>query len=118
MPEANIPEMDDLAEVQSMFPDDILAELERKAKVAERKAHRKGLQEGREAGREIGLEEGREEGRHEAEVAVLLRLLERRFGDVSPEIRQRIASADPVRIGQWLDQVIDAPDLATVFRVQ
>ncbi len=106
MPEANIPETDDLAEVQSMFPDNILAELERKARAAERKAHRKGLQE------------GREEGRHEAEITVLLRLLERRFGDVSPEIRQRIASADPVRIGQWIDQVIDAPDLATIFRVQ
>lgn len=89
-----------------MFPDNILAELERKARAAERKAHRKGLQE------------GREEGRHEAEITVLLRLLERRFGDVSPEIRQRIASADPVRIGQWIDQVIDAPDLATIFRVQ
>ncbi len=110
MPEANIPETDDLAEVQSMFPDNILAELERKARAAERKAHRKGLQEGRE--------EGLQHGRLEAERTALLRLLERRFGEVSVEIRQRIAAADPARIGQWFDQAIDAPDLATIFRVQ
>lgn len=93
-----------------MFPDNILAELERKARAAERKAHRKGLQEGRE--------EGLQHGRLEAERTALLRLLERRFGEVSVEIRQRIAAADPARIGQWFDQAIDAPDLATIFRVQ
>lgn len=106
MPEANIPETDDLAEVHSMFPDNLLAEIERKARAAERKAHRKGLQE------------GLQEGRHEAEVTILLRLLERRFGTLSPEIRQRIVSADPTRIGQWLDQAIDAPDLKTIFPMQ
>lgn len=114
MPEANIPETDDLAEVHSMFPDNLLAEIERKARAAERKAHRKGLQEGRQEGRQEGLQEGR----HEAEVTILLRLLERRFGPLSPEIRQRIVSADPARIGQWFDQAIDAPDLKTLFPMQ
>lgn len=93
-----------------MFPDNLLAEIERKARAAERKAHRKGLQEGRQ----VGLQEGR----HEAEVTILLRLLERRFGTLSPEIRQHIVSADPARIGQWFDQAIDASDLKTIFPMQ
>ncbi len=112
MPEANIPESDDLAEVHSMFPDNLLAEIERKARAAERKAHKKGLQEGRQE----GLQEGRQEGRQEGEAMALLRLLERRFGTVAPELRQRIVSADLARIGQWFDLAIDAPDLETVFR--
>lgn len=90
-----------------MFPDNLLAEMERKARVAERKAHKKGLQE------------GRQEGRQEGEAAALLRLLERRFGAISPEIAQRVASAELARIShQWFDRAIDAPDLETVFRMQ
>jgi len=85
-----------------MFPDNLLAEIERKARVAERKAHKKGLQEGRQEG----------------EAAALLHLLERRFGEISPEIAQRVASAELARIGQWFDRAIDASDLETVFRVQ
>ena len=42
-------------------------------------------------------------------------LIEKRFGPISPVLRERIMAADPVAVEQWLDRVIDAPDLATVF---
>ncbi len=67
-----------------MFPDNIVAEIERKASAAQCKAHKKGLQEGRQEG----------------ETMALLCLLERCFGIVPAEIGERIASADLARIGQ------------------
>ncbi|MGK7944465.1 MAG: Rpn family recombination-promoting nuclease/putative transposase [Microcystaceae cyanobacterium] len=48
------------------------------------------LQRGRQEGRQEGREEGREEGRQEGEANLILRLLNRRLGEISSELCQRI----------------------------
>jgi uncharacterized protein DUF4351 len=59
-------------------------------------AHVLGLEEGRQEGRQIGLQEGRQEGRQEGARAeaqkVILRVLDRRFGTVGPEVVPRLES--------------------------
>ena len=45
---------------------------------------------GERIGYERGKEEGKQEGRQEGEQAIILKLLKRRVGELSPEIQQRI----------------------------
>jgi hypothetical protein len=47
--------------------------------------------------------------------ALLVGLLVRRFGPLEPALHARIHAADPATIASWLDRVIDAPDLRSVF---
>jgi flagellar biosynthesis/type III secretory pathway protein FliH len=53
-----------------------------------------GKQEGWLLGKQEGWREGRQEGRQEGEQTVLLRLLIRKFGDLTPAQRRRIQRAD------------------------
>jgi predicted transposase YdaD len=66
-----------------------------------------------------GLQEGMEKGMHRGIIqggaALLLRLLERRFGPIPLAARQRIAAADAdvlLIYGEW---VLDATSLEDVF---
>jgi Domain of unknown function (DUF4351) len=58
-----------------------------------------------------GEQKGRREGRQEGEAALLLRLLERRFGDVPIWARDRIAAADTAALEEWSLRVLDAGSL-------
>lgn len=91
MPEAEVPELEDLQEVRSM-----LAE---RVKEWERQWMRKGLQEGRQ---EVGAE-------------FLLRLLDRKFGPLDAGIRQRIAQADTERLLEWGERVLTAERVEDVL---
>lgn len=54
-----------------------------------------------------GLEKGKAEG--------LARLLIRRFGPLPQDLHDRITTAELDQLDIWLDAVLDAPDLASVF---
>lgn len=56
-----------------------------------------------------------EQGRAEGEARALIRLLEKRFGPMSSDLRQRIFSSGVTTIETWLDRAIDAPELLRVF---
>jgi uncharacterized protein DUF4351 len=62
-----------------------------------------------------GRTQGIAEGKAEGEARVLSRLLERRFGVVPEQIRQRIFSADVHAIESWVERAFDAPDLQSIF---
>ncbi len=72
-------------------------------------------EEGREEGREIGRQEGREIGRQEGEVAVLLRMLRRKYGSLSPEVEDRIRKADAQQLLDWADRFVTADTLEEIF---
>lgn len=63
-----------------------------------------------------GLERGRLEGRQEGEASLLLRQLERRFGNLDPETRQRVQSADVEELLEWGDRFVEARTLDEVFQ--
>ncbi|NBC31121.1 MAG: transposase, partial [Alphaproteobacteria bacterium] len=54
-----------------------------------------------------GKAEGKAEGKHEAQVHILLRQLERRFGPVPEGIRETVEAADRETLDRWLDRILD-----------
>lgn len=62
-----------------------------------------------------GRAEGRTEGRTEGEAQALIRLLEKRFGPLSAQMRERILAAEASSIEMWLDRLMDAPSLEMLF---
>jgi hypothetical protein len=70
---------------------------------------------GKAEGRAEGRVQGRTEGRAEGEAKVLVRLIEKRFGGVPPQLRERILAADLAALEEWVERVLDAPDLQSVF---
>ena len=62
-----------------------------------------------------GVQQGRKEGRVEGEAKTLVRQLEKRFGPLPLEVRERVLAADLQSLDTWLDRVIDAADLKSVF---
>lgn len=62
-----------------------------------------------------GFEEGRREGLQEGRAAILLRLLERRFGPLPEVALQRIASADARTLEDWSLRLLDAASLDEVL---
>jgi hypothetical protein len=69
------------------------------------------LQRGRQAGREEGLQEGRQEG----EVALLMLLLRRRFGELPPSVRDRVKIAQPAQLERWGERMLEAQSLSDVL---
>jgi hypothetical protein len=69
------------------------------------------LQEGEQRGRQ----EGEQRGRREGEAALLVRLLEHRFGVLPGWARDRIATGDAVALEEWGLRVFDAGSLEDVL---
>ena len=70
----------------------------------------------RDAADRYGMEAKFEKGKREGEALALQRLLTKRFGTLPADIAQMIAAAGPEQIEAWLDEVLDASDLAAIFR--
>ena len=67
-----------------------------------------GREQGIEQGREQGRAQGREQGRQQGEAAVLLRLIERKFGTPSEAVRERVLSADAETLLNWSERILTA----------
>ena len=65
------------------------------------------LLEGKKEGEKIGIRKG--------ELAVLRRQMERRFGELSPEVVQRLERADVDLLLEWSDHILTATKLEDVF---
>ncbi len=64
---------------------------------------------------EKGIKKGRQEGRQEGEAIFLLRLLERKFGRLDLQTRERVQGADAERLLDWGERVLTAERLEDVF---
>jgi hypothetical protein len=62
-----------------------------------------------------GKKEGLKEGRREGEVRLLVRMLELKFGPLSPRDRKRIDAADSDRLLEWGERILTARSLDEVF---
>jgi predicted transposase YdaD len=72
-------------------------------------------QEAKEQGLQQGRQQGLQQGRQQGEAELVLRLLERRFGSLDSEVRQRIAAADSARLLLWGDRVLTAASIDEVL---
>jgi hypothetical protein len=61
-------------------------------------------------------QQGIKEGIHQGESALLERLLERRFGLLSADVRARLEKATSDQLAQWADNLLDAATLDDVFQ--
>ncbi len=79
-----------------------------------------GLKEGRRVGvregRQEGLQKGLQKGLQNGEALLLLRQLERKFGQLDPRTRQKVAGADAERLLAWGERVLTAEQLEDVFQ--
>ena len=62
-------------------------------------------------------QEGIEQGYEEHARATLRRQLTQRFGALPTAIDQRIEQAQQAQLDAWLDQVISAPSLESIFGI-
>ena len=65
--------------------------------------------------RERKRQEGRQEGKQEGELAILSRLLERRFGPLGPAVTERLKKANAAEVERWADNFVNARTLDEVF---
>ena len=73
-------------------------------------------EEWKRQGMENGLAQGLEKGRQEGEAALVLRLLERRFGTLDENLRSRVKAADADILLQWGERILTAATLEEVFK--
>ena len=75
-----------------------------------------GKAEGRAEGRQEGRAEGRQEGRQEGEAAILLHLLERKYGPAAAAAyRERVTRADAHRLLAWSERLLTAETIDEIF---
>lgn len=60
-------------------------------------------------------EKGREEGRAEGRAGLLLHLLQKRFGELPPDVEARLVRADAATIERWSERLFAARALDDVF---
>src|SRR5690554_6583018 len=95
LPNVVIPAVDDLLEIKTMFTDH--------SRSWTHQWNAEGLKEGRE--------EGLLEGRLEGAIAIVQRLLQRKFGVLSSHVEQRLKQATPAQLETWSLHVLDADSL-------
>ena len=74
-----------------------------------------GLQAGRQEGLQEGLQAGMQTGMQTGEALALQKLLIKRFGTLPTDTINQITTASTAQIDAWLDRVLDAPSLDTIF---
>ncbi|MFM6070668.1 MAG: DUF4351 domain-containing protein, partial [Dolichospermum sp.] len=70
---------------------------------------------GERVGYERGIEEGRQEGRQEGERLVILKLLKKRLGELSPETTQRIQSLSVNQLENLSEALLDFSSMADLL---
>jgi flagellar biosynthesis/type III secretory pathway protein FliH len=68
------------------------------------------------AAERVALQQGRQEGRQEGQAAVLLRLLERRWGGVDDDVRAAVGALSPERLEALADGLLDFGSVDEVKR--
>jgi hypothetical protein len=63
-----------------------------------------------------GWEEGRQEGMQQGEAKTLLKILEKRFGQVPAAVIKQMQAADTSQLEAWIDASLDAASLQEIFR--
>jgi predicted transposase/invertase (TIGR01784 family) len=103
---------------EGLHYDDFCAKLREHLPEAERPAMTVAeelMQKGRAEGREVGRAEGREVGRAEGQVALLMKQLTHKFGDLPAEYRARLEAATSELLERYAERLLVEITLAAVF---
>jgi flagellar biosynthesis/type III secretory pathway protein FliH len=70
----------------------------------------------REEGKQQGMQQGMQQGFQQGEVAALLMLMERKFGNRLTEAdRQIVESADTETLLKWLEKILSAKSIEEIL---
>jgi hypothetical protein len=69
-----------------------------------------------ERARTKALAEGELKGELKGRLATLLQLLNLKFGDISPDVRERVATASELEITRWAGAILTAMTIEDVFK--
>jgi flagellar biosynthesis/type III secretory pathway protein FliH len=72
-------------------------------------------EEGIQQGMRLGEQQGVKQGVRMGEATALLRVMRRKFGELPEPARQRIESADPDTLLEWLDRTVTAASIDEVI---
>ena len=75
-----------------------------------------GVQQGMQQGVEQGIERGIERGRLEGERALVLRLIQHRFGELPAALSLRLEGASQAELEHLAERVLDATSLDDLFQ--
>ena len=118
-PKGDLPETQDLPEVQHMIGEriDIWKEqlIEQGMLAGKIEGMQQGMQQGKLEGKLEGVHEGMQQGKLEGQAELLRRVLIRRFGILPAAVETQISAASLEQIESWFDQSMDAPSLGVVF---
>ncbi|WP_022947228.1 RpnC/YadD family protein [Methylohalobius crimeensis] len=64
----------------------------------------------------FGIEKGKQQGLQQGEAAILLRLIERKYGAEAAACREQVLQADAETLLVWSERVLSADTLDEVFR--
>ena len=103
--------LQDLHEVEAMLAERVKEWTEE----WKRQGLQEGIQQGLQQGLQQGVQQGMQQGLRQGEAAVVLRLLECRFGPLDETVRQRIQAAGAETLLLWGERALTAQTLADVF---
>ena len=63
----------------------------------------------------LGFKKGKQQGMLQGESTMLFRLMERKFGHVSEEVKQKIEAADSDALLEWGEKILSASTIDAVF---
>ncbi|MBF8276225.1 MAG: cytosolic protein [Candidatus Brocadiaceae bacterium] len=81
----------------------------------ERIGFKKGKQQGMQHGMQQGVQQGMRQGMQQGESTMLVRQMERKFGQVSEEVKQKIEAADSNTLLEWGEKILSASTIEDVF---
>jgi predicted transposase YdaD len=71
----------------------------------------RGIAIGRQQGMQEGKQQGMQEGKQEEGIFLILRLLKRRFGDISPDLTSEIRQLSVKQLENLADALLDFQEL-------
>lgn len=80
------------------------------------KGLQQGLQQGVQQGLEQGLQQGLEQGLQQGEKKLLMRLLTRRFGKLSPKVCKQIESLEVEKVEDLAEVLLDFKTKAELIK--
>ena len=101
----------ELEQYRNQYPE----EANRMTSFAER-YREEGMQKGMQKGVQQGMQQGMQQGVQKGEVAVLLRLMERKFGHrLTEDDRRLVESADAETLLKWSDKILSANSIEEIL---
>jgi predicted transposase YdaD len=78
------------------------------------RVYQEAMQEGKQEGRQEGLLLGEQRGLLKGQSAILLRQLTRKFGQVSPRLKNRISKLSVLQLENFAEAIFDLETIADI----